>query len=362
MIPPDHVTIHGQTWHLVRAWPRTAEEIPLELAGPDGTRVVGRWFADPSQAARERDRTEGAAIADDARLLLQAGGADRRLRDLAGLVSDGSTLIAHRPQRRAVVRTPGGTFVKLTRPGRAELLARRHDQLRSVLLGGARVPDVLEVTDDRLELAALAGRPPFGGDTDDDIDRDRSWREVGRCLDALATSGPPTDLPVHDAHAEAEVTRRWIDRAVAAGRLPRAPIDQALAALTNGPASALGIAHRDLHDGQLLFTGGRPGMLDPDTLAAAEPALDLANLLVHLDLRVEQGYLSAGDRDRIREQIIAGAAPATSTLLRLPDYEIACRLRLAAVYAFRPRWHAVAHRWYRQALGAGRRDPLGAVR
>lgn len=350
MTPPDSITVHARIWRLSRAWPRSAQEIPLELTTPDGRRVVGRWFADPDHALRELDRTPGASIAEEPRLLLQPDGADRRLGDLAGLITDGATLIAHRPQRRAVVGTRDGTFLKLTRPGRAELLARRHEQLRSVLAGGAHVPDVLQVTDDRLELAPLAGRPPLPGRGHSRVDLERSWQGVGQCLHALATAVPPTDLDVHDAVAEAAVTRRWVDRAVASDRLPAASIEEVLDPLTSGAGGPLGIAHRDLHDGQLLFSSGPPGMLDPDTLAAAEPALDLANLLVHLDLRAEQGELSPGDRDRVRDQILGGAAPTTSTLERLPAYEAACRLRLAAVYAFRPRWHALARRWYSDAL------------
>lgn len=362
MIPPDHLTLDGAPWQLVRAWPRTAEDIPLELAGPDGTHVVGRWFADPELAVREQRRTPGAVIAEEPRLLLQPRGADRRLRELADLIADGATLVAHRPQRRAVVRTATGTFLKLTRPGRAELLARRHDQLRTALQGHGRVPEVLRVTDDRLELAAMDGRPPCVDPARTDADHDRSWEAVGRGLAALATAAPPADLPVHDAWSEAEVTHRWVDRAIAAGRLPHGSIDGVLHALTAGTPTPLGVSHRDLHDGQLLFADGPPGILDPDTLAVAEPALDLANLLVHLDLRVEQGDLSPPARSRARDRILAGATPDPSTLHRVPVYEAACRLRLAAVYAFRPRWHAVAHRWYQHTVRPGDGDHPAARR
>jgi hypothetical protein len=358
MMPPDQFTLDGATWELVRAWPRTAEEIPLELVDPDGTRVVGRWFSDPERAIREQRRTPGAVIGDDPRLLLQPRGADRRLRELGALLAEGATLVAHRPQRRAVVRTRSGTFLKLTRPGRAELLARRHDQLRTALQGHGRVPDVLAVSDDRIELAAMHGSPPCGTPDRADRDHDGCWEAVGHGLAALAVAVPPDDLPVHDAPAEAEVTRRWLDRAVAAERLPRAAPEPVLDALTTGTPTPMGVSHRDLHDGQLLFDTGPPGMLDPDTLAVAEPALDLANLLVHLDLRVEQGHLSARARSRARDRIVAGVAPDGPTLHRVSAYEAVCRLRLAAVYAFRPRWHAVAHRWYRQTLRDGARDPL----
>lgn len=37
----------------------------------------------------------------------------------------------------------------------------------------------------------------------------------------------------------------------------------------------------------------------------------------------------------------------------LPHHQLACRLRLAGVYAFRPRWHDLARRWYEAALADG---------
>jgi aminoglycoside phosphotransferase (APT) family kinase protein len=163
---------------------------------------------------------------------------------------------------------------------------------------------------------------------------------------------PGNELPTHDAQAEAEVTRGWVERAVRAGRLPATDIDPALHALREQEATSPGCAHRDLHDGQLLLTDDRLGVLDPDTLCRAEPALDLANLLVHLDLRVAQGLLSPLDRTDIRSAILRGAAPSTSTQHRLPAYDRACRLRLAAVYAFRPRWHALARRWFTDTLAS----------
>jgi hypothetical protein len=61
----------------------------------------------------------------------------------------------------------------------------------------------------------------------------------------------------------------------------------ALGGLAGAPAAPL---HRDLHDGQVLIAAdGGIGVLDFDTLAAGDPALDLANLLVHFELRSAQG-------------------------------------------------------------------------
>jgi aminoglycoside phosphotransferase (APT) family kinase protein len=227
--------------------------------------------------------------------------------------------------------------------------------LASALGGCARVPDVRSVDDDRLELGPLPGRPPLEVDDRAGPAWERHWERVGACLAALAAAQPSTELPVHDAQREADVTLRWVERAVAAKRLPAADLDEALAPLTRQPAPATTLTHRDLHDGQLLFTDGPPGVLDPDTLARAEPALDLANLLVHLDLRVAQGDLPSDGRERARDAVIRGASPASTTLRRLPSYEQATRLRLSAVYAFRPRWHALARRWFDELIDPARR-------
>ena len=55
----------------------------------------------------------------------------------------------------------------------------------------------------------------------------------------------------------------------------------------------LGLSHRDLHDKQLMYSADSdtPGLLDFDTAALAEPAWDVANLAVHLELRRDQRVL-----------------------------------------------------------------------
>lgn len=363
VIPPDRHRVDGRDWTLVRAWPRSLNVVPLELADPAGGRVAGQWFADPSEADREARRTPGSRLGDDGRLVVQPGGVDRKLGGLAATVAAGGTLLAHRPNRRAVVRTDAGRFLKLTRAGRASELAHRHELLAAALDGHARVPPVLSVADDRLELGSLDGEEPLEHAARTSTAWDRGWEATGACLARLATSSMTIELPRHDATAELEVTVAWVERAVTAGRLPPRDLGPSLLALPDRAEPPTGIAHRDLHDGQLLFGPGRPGILDADTLAYAEPALDLANLLVHLDLRVDQGLLSGVDRRRATDALLAGAAPEAATLRRLPHHQLACRLRLAGVYAFRPRWHALALRWYEAAVadgvGIGRRASSG---
>lgn len=343
---PDRFLLDGVAWPLRRAWPRSSEVCPLELERPDGGTVVGQWFASEDDARRELGRTPGARAGDDPRLVLQPDGADRKLPGLAALVGDGAELLAHRPGRRAVVRLNSGRYVKVIRPGRAGPMVARHRALAEIVHGVADVPEVLAVGDDRVELAAVAGVPPLSLAAGGPVIWREAWHQVSAVLVRMA-GADPDGLAVHDAAAEVEVTRSWVARAAAAGRLPVREVDDLLASLLDGVPTRLRVAHRDLHDGQLLVADGRLGLLDPDTLAAAEPALDLANLLVHLQLRVEQGLLAA-EPAREASAILRDAAdrlpPGTTD--RLVAYARAARLRLAAVYSLRPRWHDLAQRWF----------------
>ncbi|TFV53665.1 hypothetical protein E4P41_20890, partial [Geodermatophilus sp. DF01-2] len=113
--------------------------------------------------------------------------------------------------------------------------------------------------------------------------------------------------------------------------LPEAVLDE-LRAGGCGPAVPL---HRDLHDRQVLVADdGSVGLLDFDLLAAGEPALDLANLLAHLSLRQHQGLVT--DAGPLRAAVLEGYRPAPAVAARVPVREAVTRLRLAAVYAFRP--------------------------
>lgn len=347
---PDVHQVDGVPWRLRRAWPRGTDVIAAELSDPQGLSVVARWFADRADAAHEHGRTPGSRLGDDPRLLLQPGGADRRLPRLASWVAAGGSLVAHRPGRRAVVRTTS-RFVKFTRAGRAPALAARHETLAAAVGPLARVPTVLAVDDDLVTLEALPGRAPLELAHASTTGWEDWWRQASDVLVALVGSTPDPQLPTHDAEAEATVVRTWLGHAQAAGRLPSVDLDPLLETLLERPGPTRALAHRDLHDGQLLVDDGQLGLLDPDTLAAAEPELDLANLLVHLDLRVDQGSLAPARRD----QAVAALSAATADLVdarRLAAYAAATRLRLAAVYAFRPRWATLTRRWLDDALAA----------
>src|SRR5699024_9179538 len=115
-----------------------------------------------------------------------------------------------------------------------------------------------------------------------------------------------------------------------------------------------GLLHRDLHDQQVLISPNqqRPGLLDLDTAAWGEPALDVANVLAHLDLRVRQDLLTQWRAAAAREAFLGALAPDGATRSRVDAYQVAARLRLSAVYALRPRWRAMAVDLFTEVLGA----------
>jgi len=323
---------------LLRAWPRSRDHLLVEV-GIDGVVVAGQWWADPGQAHRAAAGTPGSSLHD--RLLLQPRGADRRLTGLsAALAEPGSELVAHRPERRAVVRcrdrSGRQTYVKVVRPDRLPAL---HATACTAARLSARTPEVLSA--DRgaglLHTAALPGRPLHELLAIDAAVP--ACRALGAALAAVHAAPPPPGIPVHDSAAEVGVLQRWTGLARtwsgAAGGERDAEVADVVRELAAGPAGPLVPVHRDLHDRQVLVAGdGSVGLLDFDLLAVGEAALDLANLLAHLDLRRRQGLLA--DAGPLRAAVLEGYRPHDAVLARLPVHEAATRLRLAAVYAFRP--------------------------
>ena len=102
------------------------------------------------------------------------------------------------------------------------------------------------------------------------------------------------------------------------------------------------MAHRDLHDGQWLMSGDRPCLLDFDLLCRAEPELDPANFLAHLELRRMQHPTVISERDvaACGEAFLDGfgCGYASDRRARLAFYQAATFARLALVYQLRPRW------------------------
>lgn len=339
---------------LLRAMPRGADHALLVLDGPDGD-TPAQWFASPDRARQVARQTVSAAPSADVVQLLpdvvvQPDGADRRLTHLARLVAEpGVRLRAHRPERRAVVERPGpdgAEFVKLVRPGRLtpELVAAT-----SLRIDGVPTPRVIAV-DDATSSLTTAGLPGptlherLGTDavTADDL------VEVGALLARLHHADVPSGTAAHGPAEEIAVVDRWLGLVDDLGLAPHLPecttaARRALPALLP-ESTGLSLLHRDLHDKQVVLDPAGAAMLDLDLLAVGDPALDLANLVVHLELRANQGLLTRTAAQALIEALLTGYRPDAATAAAVDGYLLASRLRLAAVYSFRPPSRDAAHR------------------
>ncbi|WP_163541839.1 phosphotransferase family protein [Occultella kanbiaonis] len=342
----------GSAGHrLERAMPRAVDHALLMVRTDSGASVAGQWFADRDRAAHVASATvlrPGATphvhrVGD--RVILQPGGTDRRLPALQALASaPGAHLVAHRPERRGVVRheADGHTvFTKVVRPGRTAGLV---DTLAAVTAAGVRAPRVLGSDQTTVTTAALPGHTLHDALAAPDADA-ASLTRVGHAVGVVLrrlheVPAPPREAARHDGAAEIAVTRRWLGLARAYGALPRSAADPfAMLARAEGalvPCTRPVLLHRDLHDKQLLTAGDDVGMLDLDLLAVGDPAVDLANLLVHLELRAKQGLTSRSLAYACADGVLRGYRPTAVERTTLPGYALATRLRLLALYAFRP--------------------------
>ncbi len=365
---PELVLTGAQRYRLLRAWPRGRDHALLELAAEDGTTVAAQWFRDPEALAAAAEKApEPARVAGD--VLLQPGGADARLRTLpAVLAENGARLVAHRPGRRAVVRLsePDGTtreYVKVVRPSKAADLARRGALVSTLIGAEVPVPRLVDGSEPErgvLRWSVVPGTTLHGLGATGGWSAEQAWtvwHAAGRAVARLHAAPAVRVTARHGATDELDALAAWLDPAVTHGLLDAELAARAgervtaeLAAGSGDPA--LGVLHRDLHDKQLLLVDeGTVGMIDVDTLAVGERALDVANLLVHLELREDQGVLAPELAAAGREGFLTGLG-ADLPEHRVAAYARATRLRLAGVYAFRPRWRHVAEELLRRAASS----------
>lgn len=266
------------------------------------------------------------------------------------LSEPGVRLVVHRTGRRAVVRVPGAhgdAYVKAVRPKRfaaVEARARRVVGMRE-----ARTPRIL-ASDARLGLIRLEGvgertlLDVGSGPAPDATLVAAAWAQAARVVAELHAMDP-TAIDDHGIADELRATRKAVEAAAGAveDAEPRLrALDDELRALGERPKV---LVHRDLHDKQILLgsaaTAADPqlGLIDVDTLAAGDPALDIANLLVHLELREVQGLVTAATAATARTAFVdvlrQDPRVADAAWGAIPAYARAARLRLAGVYAVR---------------------------
>jgi aminoglycoside phosphotransferase (APT) family kinase protein len=310
---------------LRRAWPADEHELTLEYTTEDGAIITGRW-------------AEGA-------LELCPQGEDRRLPGLLCVLDEpGARLLRHRAGRRAIVRTAEG-FAKVVRPARAAAVARSAERAADLTAGapfGVPRATTCDLEHGIVRFPALPGTPLhelLGTDA-----AETAGLVAGAAVRALHVR-PAIGLGAHDAAAEVGVVERWSQllsahalngHAKEVARRVEQLVPSVAVRLLAQPVTPTVPLHRDLHDGQLLIDdAGHVALLDFDTMAAGEGALDLANLLVHLELAELLGAPAHGAQvaaNGVRE----GYALDPVTGARLDAYADSARLRLVCVYAFRP--------------------------
>src|SRR5699024_392430 len=93
----------------------------------------------------------------------------------------------------------------------------------------------------------------------------------------------------------------------------------------------------DLHDGQVLIDDdGHVGVLDWDTVALGESALDAANVWAHTDLRRLLGQWPGERSAALWAAVVDHWDPTAAELERADAYRRLLLVRLACQYAFRP--------------------------
>lgn len=340
------------TLHLHRLAPHTPTHFSLHYHDEQGRSVAGQWLQAAAEFERIVKATRSPGVAPRGAVqplpalgvLLQLNGADRKLTGLAPLVAQpGATLLVHHPERRAVVRVQEETtlcYGKVVRPSRAADLAVTMRTLHGMAEGCFDTPRVVatDLAQGVLHLSALPGGALY-----DQLHQPTgpfAAARAGAVLRALHELPAPSLALPHTAADEVQVLQRWLARLtiVAPALTPCvATLIERVATALTATASPPVLLHRDFYDKQVFVTDdGQAGLLDFDTLAVGEAALDLANGLVHFELRALQKRCTWAQATAAAAALLAAYQPSHQTEQRLAAYADATRLRLACVYACRP--------------------------
>lgn len=350
-----------QTLELRRCWPVNANHLLLEYSNEAGMIVPGQWRRDPGEleqlAAEMGDKLGLQPIrvssTHSQMVLLQPQGLDHQLRGLTALLrSQNSQLLSHRPGKRAIVRWLGENpphYCKLFASGRAFRRAVQNFEhahhAAEGLAEGFRTPAIQRSLkhSQTLILTAVVGTSLHEQLRQCTLDLNDA-RRIGWALRTLQAMPSAPHLREHGPDDEARILTTWMQHL--ATYMPEwaermMPHCDTITAHLRGCESQMVLAHRDLHDKQILISPDQqPGFIDFDTLAMADPALDPANLLAHLELRQIQGICSQDVRLATAHAVLQGYG-SSHPPKPFQTYLDAARLRLACVYGFRPRWQCV---------------------
>lgn len=345
------------TLALQRAWPQAAGHLLLAYRSPTGDLYPGQWHPDPQflsdQANALKQTPQAGALwarsGNGDRVLLQPHGLDGRMTGLAPRLQDRSNaLISHRPGKRAVVRSNSGAEVCYWKFFATRKSFSKACQAADLLNGMAidfATPQVLQsdAQEKSLCFSALAGQSLHQICQQPTADVTQA-RRLGRALADLHDPGRVGHGDSLMPHAESAVLANWLEKLVAffpdLAQQIAPMIDQQRKRDALYQVREPSIIHRDFHDKQIFHTDQAVAIIDFDTLALGDPYIDLANLLVHLELRCLQQRASTTFIRRYGQHLLQSYSDAIDhpRLLHALD---ATRLRLVCVYAFRPPWQSL---------------------
>lgn len=313
--------------HVSRAWPHGPADEPgvtFEGRDDDGALRAGIWSETHVECLPTRT--------------------DPRLPALTDAPGE---LVGHRYGKRAVLRD-GDRFLKVVREKKAADVVARG----ALGAGAAREAGFL-AAEPRLEAPGVVATDRLPGaplDRPDGLPWEQLWVRFAECWPRFAAQ-TAVEAPAHTGADEARVLREWVLGAIARGVLPdpegraATTVERIAAQLEAGDAEPV-LAHRDLHEGQLLVgDDGDVALLDLDTLALADPALDLGNLAVHAIWRVAAGQWRKEAADAVLHAVMAACGHLEVSPARLQLAQSATALRMAAVHAYRPASADFAARW-----------------
>lgn len=258
-----------------------------------------------------------------------------------------ASIISYRPGRRLVLRPVNdqhGSFFKAYKKNKSLRAAKNYAIAQSACEhGGFDIPELLqyEKKSDCLVMAERVGNAPLISS-----DATATWEGIGSCLQRFQSTHGLNDLEEFSSRDELlvldERVRRFLLCMPVMPERWQAGRDRLETSEINLPKAVMGLAHRDLHDGQIIVAGNTISLLDFDLICHADIALDAGNLLAHLKLRTLQGRQLGGESAFIdcSSAFLSGLGrqdePGFDS--RLYFYQATTFYRLALLYALRPRW------------------------
>ncbi len=258
-------------------------------------------------------------------------------------------VVAYRPHRRIVIKDLSrNRVIKGYATGKSHKAAEKHRIAERALhkAPGLSIPHLFAHCE-RLSAITLSHcKPPRFRITEARVE---DFRRIGALLGhfQISTSNPDI-LKTFSAQDELAVLADWETKTASVSLDPPEAWRHALAQLKRTTPSERHkvLTHRDFHDGQLLADHQSLCLLDFDSLCLADPMVDIANFAAHVELR----YLQWRNRNRATMgQKLAALKQGYEAVMPFDNhayhwYRATALLRLAQVYALRPRWRFLSTR------------------